>query len=1244
MKILVIRIRNLASLEGTTEIDFTQEPLCSAGIFAITGPTGAGKSTILDALCLALYARTPRYDKSSDPNQSIQDISGNTITQSDPRKILRDGAAEGYAEVDFMGVDGHRHCAQWSVRRARNKAEGALQAYQVTCKNLDTQADVQGTKTEVLSAISRLIGLSFEQFTRAVLLAQGDFTAFLKAPTSEKSELLEKLTGTEIYTQISKRVFERHREEKEELTILHVQQEGISVLNEEELAVLNNRITELTTLLQQQQQHEEALAKELAWHEKLHTLQNTLSASNLALESATAQKTAAAPREQKLAQVEQVQAVRSPVEGLKTQQQLLTNKETKYKALEAELLQLQEQQKQQNEALTRSKQTFETHVKAQEQAQPLLNKAKQLDVQLTDRIRQQHDAEAELTKAQTAHTKHNEHIATLKQQAQQLQQTIEQLTEYTTRHQSRKPLAENEKLVVSTLADARTVLQEAQQAQENITALQQLLNTKQAEEKTQTETLARLTETEQELAAAFAKLQAAVSAIDITSIQQNKAEVETQVLELVQAAADWKTLFDATTQYEKDQLTLTQNKKELDKTRQQLADTTKALETAQTLKDAASRSLEMARMETAESVVILREQLTEQQPCPVCGSTEHPYATHDPRIDNILARLEADFKQQEATWQQALTTRTTLHEKIRQLETATDRLAGEQLLQERELKAYRESWARFSQHSEADNHAPAEIAGWLTQQLTRKKQEQQQLQKQTEEAQQQQRELEAHKKRHEEATTQYREADNRLKDLRRDIASQHEKLEQAQKEHARAVQKLTQTETSLSIYFTATDWFDNWKADADTFTQRIAQFAAEWKSNTETLDNTTRQQQLLAATLKGDEEKLQLLTADLSKKQEAATSITQQYQALLSERKGLFEGRATDTVEQQLKAAIDQAQQTLDRHKAQQELTQHHITRSATQRDETQQEMQRLRTAISELERHITQWLEAYNTHHTPPLARNGLEELLTLPAAWMETERKALQQVKDALLQAETVLKENQKALEQHRQQQASANTMETVAQSLAAARTTRQDTQREDTETKLRIRQDADNRQKAGALLQQIAAKEKTVHHWAMLNQVIGSADGKKFRQVAQEYTLDVLLGYTNVQLAMLSRRYVLQRIPQSLGLQVADGDMGNEVRTVNSLSGGESFLVSLALALGLASLSSSRMQVESLFIDEGFGSLDPDTLNIAMDALERLHNQGRKVGVISHVQEMTERIPVQISVSKQNGGKSKVNIKAA
>ena len=161
--------------------------------------------------------------------------------------------------------------------------------------------------------------------------------------------------------------------------------------------------------------------------------------------------------------------------------------------------------------------------------------------------------------------------------------------------------------------------------------------------------------------------------------------------------------------------------------------------------------------------------------------------------------------------------------------------------------------------------------------------------------------------------------------------------------------------------------------------------------------------------------------------------------------------------------------------------------------------------------------------------------------------------------------------------------------------------------------------------------------------MNTLLRSASGNKFKEIAQGYTLDTLLGYANRHLWELTSRYKLQRVPGSLALQVVDLDMLNEVRTVHSLSGGESFLISLALALGLSSLSSNRMNVESLFIDEGFGSLDNDTLGVAMDALERLQTQGRKIGVISHVSEMTERIAVRISLTKTSNGKSEIKIRA-
>jgi len=172
--------------------------------------------------------------------------------------------------------------------------------------------------------------------------------------------------------------------------------------------------------------------------------------------------------------------------------------------------------------------------------------------------------------------------------------------------------------------------------------------------------------------------------------------------------------------------------------------------------------------------------------------------------------------------------------------------------------------------------------------------------------------------------------------------------------------------------------------------------------------------------------------------------------------------------------------------------------------------------------------------------------------------------------------------------------------------------------------------------------ARKEATV--WQQLDALIGSADGKKFRKFAQSMTMELLLAHANGELASLAPRYLLQRVKaQDLELQVVDCDMGDEIRSTSSLSGGESFLVSLALALGLSSLASEKVRIESLFIDEGFGSLDPKTLETALSTLDSLQSAGRKVGLISHVPGLAERIGVQVLVERQGQGASTVRVVA-
>ena len=237
MKILAIRLKNLTSIEGTVEVDFMAEPLHSAGIFAISGPTGAGKSTLLDALCLALYDKAPRFATSVE-NVNLADVGDNQINQSDVRNLLRRGTSDGYAEVDFLGIDGRRYRSRWSVRRTRNKINGSLQPQTLEVKELDTEKEFQGTKKELLIQLVELVGLTYEQFTRTVLLAQNDFATFLKSKGAAKAELLEKLTGTGVYSRISQEVYARNKAAQEEVTLIQNRMNVIELMPEEELLAL----------------------------------------------------------------------------------------------------------------------------------------------------------------------------------------------------------------------------------------------------------------------------------------------------------------------------------------------------------------------------------------------------------------------------------------------------------------------------------------------------------------------------------------------------------------------------------------------------------------------------------------------------------------------------------------------------------------------------------------------------------------------------------------------------------------------------------------------------------------------------------------------------------------------------------------------------------------------------------------------------------------------------------------------
>ena len=981
MKILAIRGRNLASLEGDFEIDFTVEPLLSAGIFAISGPTGAGKSTLLDTMCLALFARTPRTDQAKENNVKLQDVSNEQLSQSDPRFLLRRGTSSGSAEVDFMALNGHRYRTRWSVARARDKENGRLQNPRLALYNLDKEEEEQGTRSDLQARIIDLIGLTFEQFTRSVLLAQNDFSTFLKAEQGEKASLLEKLTGTELYSAISRQIFERNARAKEAFDLIQTRIQGIELLTDEEE---NDLRTRLAGTEKELQRVEKAKAEQQALQEAVRSIEQQITIRQ------RQQKEAA---DKLVHATELLTVARHEYEkGVEEQQQ----SEARFKSLQQEILQ-----------------------------------ARKLDIQLDTAIRDLSHSEQQLKnvmlRKEEAEKKYQAAVLRRRQGAEE----IARLTAWRERYKKKERIAEQLSALLLHLDAASATRSGMEAAVRSIETLRQ------------------------EMAALNKQLS------DLQQTSANKQQA------LKRAEADYRNLEEELKAVDAPALD-----KQIEKLRQ---------EREQLL-------IEQARLEASGNIKDLRGRLQDGQPCPVCGSTHHPFANQVP-----VAPVSA------------LT------------------------LQLQDLSNKKETYVAHTRH------------------LTRLQQQLLQLHKELADS---------------EAACKEMAGKQQL------AASRQEREEAIVKEQSTL---LTQSLSAADLLFGNSEWQKAWLQNPETFRKTLTDFARQWHENTEKLHQLERQE----SAQKAECESLASFLPSLEKQAEESGQLHEKnraaFSSLQAERKKLLNGRSADSVEQEYIRRMEELKERLKKLSATQ-------TEQSGIADQTRGIADQIAKDLTEASADQLRRKAALDKWTADYLDSSGGEPLEVILSRYTQ-----------------------------------------------------------EKTELAFRLRTQTENKAKVSGLQEELNVRRTESERWAKLNELAGSADGAKFRRIAQGYTLDILLNYANVQLRELTRRYRLERVPETLALQVIDRDMCDEVRTVHSLSGGESFLVSLALALGLSSLSSNRMRVESLFIDEGFGSLDAETLRVAMDALESLRTQGRKIGVISHVQEMTERIPVRICVNRAGNGRS-------
>jgi exonuclease SbcC len=647
-----------------------------------------------------------------------------------------------------------------------------------------------------------------------------------------------------------------------------------------------------------------------------------------------------------------------------------------------------------------------------------------------------------------------------------------------------------------------------------------------------------------------------------------------------------------------------------------------------------------ARLAASDGAERLRAQLEPEQECPVCGAVDHPYATHSPREKAMLDSLQA--AEEEA--QQALArVDSELHALAARMEADTearDRIKVRLAALDAQRQAGEASWSSHVLHGELASVAEQDRSLWLEQERQRLDQEIEALDQEG--------------ARHREAL--------RLKDLAQaavDVARVEAdqagqtcvQLETDQKTTAaesvrldaslgEVSRQLDDTLQKLDAAFAGRSWRQDWERDAVAFVAHCAAEVGLWTGRQAEVDALSRTLELVTTALAG----MHSATLQLGSRVQALSDKRRREEeslvALDARRAALLGGRAVSDVETTLAATLRQARARAEQTRQAQQAA---VTTCAQREAETRQgeEMVRqLDDASQHAEQALQAWLGAAAAQEPDDApGSEALRRLLAHDDTWLAGERAVLARLEQAVSSAQAVLEARQTTRSRHQTDSPAAEdadtlqaTLNTLSAQLASAHTLL-------TTLKVEIARDDSRRQESEELRRQLDRQGARTRVWSQLGELIGSADGRKFRNYAQQLTLDILLGYANRHLESLARRYRLMRIEDSLGLLVIDQEMGDETRSVHSLSGGESFLVSLSLALGLASLSSHRVSVESLFIDEGFGSLDAEALNVAMEALDRLQALGRKVGIISHVQEMTERIGTRIQVSRQSGGLSRV-----
>ena len=1242
MRILTIRGKNLASLANAFEIQLEEGILQSAGLFAITGPTGSGKSTILDAMCLALYDKMPRLPDGhsvfighKDEDESIR------VKSNDVSSILRRGTVSAYAEVDFLAKDKQSYRARWEISRARGKVNGKLQPQRITLQNLVTSEKIGEGKKATLQAIEHCIGLNFDQFRRSVLLAQGDFAAFLKAKKDDRSNLLEKITGTDIYSELSIAAFERAKNEKQALDRITEQLVDKTPLLKQERAVLENEKQRISTESKELQKKIKHRQETLKWFDTQKTLkQDEVTAQQYLLRAQSFWDASHADREV-LQQVEKVQPLRAIFQHTIDLAQELTEAEKSLQSNQILVAEADKKWEKINKGVELTGSNYLAVVKQHQSSQPLLQQARQLDTQIENSSKAVDESAKNTQQQQTKWQDVELQLETLQQQNAEKESAKQQNQIWQEQHAAIEEVArqwerwENElKQYIDNEKSIKQLKHEKSKLEAKIIEDQKVLTEDQHKQ-------SRVLHEKNDLSEAINELKAQAD-------QQSLSEIHLQKQQLEQKMAEMDEICELATKGLALRLELGQAKQKLadvEEKNQQINDRAPELliqlQEKQTQLDEAQNAFNIIHAASQKTAKDLRSLLQENEPCPVCGSEEHPWENNE-LVKTINQPVEA------------------LKKRLSSLNVEKERLIAEQSQHNSEAIQLEKDKKTLSQAiNKTENLLSQSAEKWLVIDLTEKLEWETVGEIDIATLNQLNNELKADYSALKQVEEQLLARQKKLELLRSQLDQVSEKHLKQQQETAKSDKQLTKLTAdltglekglianeemgaeSIKLLSTALKPINNWQLhlnqDGKAFLQKVREDVLKWQETTEQLQNIEKQLAKIKTQLevaKSEQDQQQLLLQKYTNVLQQATQTKQQF---IEERSHLFEGQSANDFSEQLEQKLQQADTEKQAAEADLALIKIEITSCNTAVQHWQKEQQRRTKNNKAGQQKLDLALQQIN------IDKETLQALLNKQSQWLVDEKNRIKNLTIKLQEATAGLKVKTKNLVDHEKNSPDVDEQEIQLQ-IAGLTTSLEKMEQDKENNSFALRSDDEKIALAKELHEELQAQTQCWEKWEGLNELIGSSSGQKFRIFAQSLTLETLLSYTNSHLQEFAKRYHLQRVPGSdLELQVVDRDMADEVRSVHSLSGGESFLVSLALALGLASLSSNKIQVESLFIDEGFGSLDQETLDIAIASLDTLQSLGRKVGVISHVPVLVERLGAKVVVEKMGGGQSAVSIRS-